>query len=120
MISRLREGCLGAQTIAWIRVDKRAGDSQDGKLAGSNNEYRRKHEANAGSKHGQGSEKQAAKNEEPVPPTHCGYWSAQIDMIHGHVEGKLAACRMVTQELPCRHIDGCCAAGLGMQEQMTH
>lgn len=49
-----------------------ADDSQYGKLARLHQEDGREHEPDAGSKHGQGRQKQTAKHEEPVPATYCG------------------------------------------------
>lgn len=56
-------------------------DLQDGKLAGSNDKDGGEHEPNADSKHCQGSDEQTTKDQQPVPSTHCKYWSAKISVI---------------------------------------
>jgi hypothetical protein len=43
---------------------------QDGKFARFNNEEWCEHQTNAGSKHNQGSQQKATKDQESVPPTH--------------------------------------------------
>ena len=58
----------------------RAGYLQDGKLARFNDEDGSEHEPNAGSKHRQGCDQQPTKDEKSVPPTHCRYWLAKINM----------------------------------------
>jgi hypothetical protein len=74
MISPLASRLHAGRPFDWIREateTRRAENLQNGKLAWPEQEDRREHQANAGSKHCQGSEQQAAKYEQPVPPTHC-------------------------------------------------
>jgi hypothetical protein len=89
---------------------ERAEDLQDGKLAWFKKEHRCKHEANTGSKHGQGCKQEPTKDEQSVPPAHCGYWSVQINMNHGSANCKCPASEVVTQEPPSCHIASYCAA----------
>jgi hypothetical protein len=73
----------------WMWRNKRAEDLQDGKLARFNNKDRGEHEANTGSKHRQGCDEEPTKDEQAVPPTHCGYWLAEINMNHEFMKASL-------------------------------
>ena len=57
----------------WLRRCKETVNLQYGKLAWFDNKEGREHETDTGSKHGQGCEKQATKDEQAVPPTHYEY-----------------------------------------------
>jgi len=86
--------------FGWIRGNRRAEDLQNGKLARPEQKDRRKHQANTSSKHCQGSNEQPTKDEQSVPPTHCRYGLADVNMSQRCVQCEGPASEVVTQELP--------------------
>lgn len=72
-------GCAKGR-FDWLQDSSK--DLQDSKLPWSDDEDGGEHQPNADSKHCQGCEQETTKDEQSIPPTHCGYWSAQISVVN--------------------------------------